>query len=107
MHRNKVSKDLLARADFVLGLGCRFEQFETNWRPGYVPAANACYVQVDTDPAEIGKNIIPKIGIVSDIKLLLEDMLQIVREKGGPDYRTTFKGYPVSKDLVRQKRWRG
>jgi len=103
MHRSKVSKKLLFEADFVLGLGCRFEQFETNWRPGYVPAANACYVQVDTDPAEIGKNIIPKIGIVSDIKLLLEDMLQIVREKGGPDHRTTFKGIPRIKDLVRQK----
>ena len=103
MHRNKVSKKLLAEADFVLGLGCRFEQFETNWQPGYVPAADACYVQVDTDPAEIGKSVIPKIGIVSDIKLILEDMLEAVREKGGPDHRGTFCGLPRIKDLVRLK----
>jgi acetolactate synthase I/II/III large subunit len=103
MHRSKISKELLAQADFVLGLGCRFEQFETNWQPGYVPAANACYVQVDTDPAEIGKGVIPKIGIVSDIKLLLEDMLESVREKGGPDRGSTFSGLPRIKDLVREK----
>jgi acetolactate synthase-1/2/3 large subunit len=103
MHRSKLSKKLLAEADFVLGLGCRLEQFETNWRPGYVPAANACYVQVDTDPAEMGKSVIPKIGIVSDIKLLLEDMLEVVREKGGPDHRSGFGELLRIKDLVRRK----
>ena len=33
-HRNRLSKRLLAEADVVLGLGCRFEEMETNWRPG-------------------------------------------------------------------------
>jgi len=103
MHRNRVSKKLLAEADFILGLGCRFEQFETNWRAGYVPAADACYVQVDTDPAEIGKSILPKIGIVGDITLVLKDMLEAVREKGGPDLRSTFSEIPRIKDLVRLK----
>ena len=103
MHRNRVSKKLLAEADFVLGLGCRLEQFETNWGPGYVPAADACYIQVDMDPAEIGKSVIPKIGIVSDIKLLLEDMLEAVREKGGPDHRRTFRELPRIKDLAQLK----
>ena len=37
-HRNPVSKRLLAEADVVLGLGTRFEEMETNWRPGTVPS---------------------------------------------------------------------
>ena len=41
MHRNMLSKKLLNEADFVLGLGCRFEQYETNWKPGYIPPAEA------------------------------------------------------------------
>lgn len=103
MHRNKASRKLLKEADFVLGLGCRFEQFETNWLPDYIPAADASYVQVDTDPTEIGKAIIPKIGIVSDVRLLLEDMLKAVREKGGPDYRDTFRSLPRVLELSRLK----
>lgn len=103
LHRTGVSKRLLTEADFVLGLGCRFEQMETVWSPDYLPASNACYVQVDVDPAEIGKSIIPKIGIISDIKLLLEDMLKVVREKGGPDHRTTFHKLPRIKELFQVK----
>ena len=103
MHRNKASKKLLGEADFVLGLGCRFEQFETNWLPGYVPSPDACYVQVDTDPAEIGKSVIPKIGMISDIKLVLDDMLKMVRERGGPDHRATFRTLPRVKELSQLK----
>jgi acetolactate synthase-1/2/3 large subunit len=103
MHRNSVSKKLLLEADFVLGLGCRFEQFETNWLPEYMPAPSACYVQVDADPAEIGRAVIPKIGIVSDIKLLLQDMLEAVRAKAGPDHRNSFRSLPRIKELLQMK----
>ncbi len=103
MHRSTASKKLLLDADFILGLGCRFEQFETNWMRDYMPASDACYVQVDTDPAEIGKAVIPRIGIISDIRLLLEDMLKLVKDKGGPDYRKAFAGLPRVEELTRLK----
>jgi acetolactate synthase-1/2/3 large subunit len=103
LHRTDVSKNLLAEADFVLGLGCRFEEFETCWAPGWVPTPDACYVQVDVDPAEIGKSVIPKIGIIGDIKLVLEDMLQAVKDHGGPDHRTTFRSLPRTEELIRSK----
>jgi acetolactate synthase-1/2/3 large subunit len=99
MHRNMLSKKLLNEADFVLGLGCRFEQFETNWKPGWIPSAEACYVQVDSDPKEIGRAVIPKIGIISDIKLVLEDMMKVARELGGPDYRATFRTLPKMREI--------
>jgi acetolactate synthase I/II/III large subunit len=103
MHRNMLSKKLLNEADVVLGLGCRFEQFETNWLPGWVPAPDACYIQVDTDPAEIGKSVIPKIAIISDVTLLLEDMMAAAKAKNGPDFRTSFRDLPRIREITELK----
>lgn len=103
VHRTDVSRKLLGEADFVLGLGCRFEQMETNWRPGYVPAPDACYVQIDVDPTEIGRSVIPRIGIVSDVKLALGEMIRVVRETGGQDHRATFRRLPRVKELLEHK----
>ena len=58
----------------MLGLGCRFEEMETNWRPGSVPAPDACYIQVDIDPAEIGRSVPAQIGLVGDIRTVLEQL---------------------------------
>ena len=55
-HRNPISRRLLAEADVVLGLGSRFEEMETNWRPGAVPDPAASYVQVDIEPGELGRS---------------------------------------------------
>jgi acetolactate synthase-1/2/3 large subunit len=77
-HRTALTKRLLPEADVVLGLGCRFEDQETNWTPTYLPDPTACYIQVNIDPAEIGRSIVPQIGIVGDIKLVLRDMLELL-----------------------------
>ena len=74
-HRTWLTARLLSEADVVLGLGCRFEDQETNWRPTYVPDPSATYIQVDIDPAEIGRSIVPAIGIVGDAALFIDDLL--------------------------------
>jgi acetolactate synthase-1/2/3 large subunit len=74
-HRNRVSKRLLGEADVVLGLGCRFEEMETNWSPGAVPAPDATYIQVDIDPVEIGRSVPAQVGIVGDVGAVLEQLL--------------------------------
>jgi acetolactate synthase-1/2/3 large subunit len=100
LHRTAVSKKLLTEADFVLGLGCRFEQMETNWTPGYLPPSEACYVQVDADPNEIGRCVIPQIGIVGDIALVLKDLARMVSENRGPDQKRGFSDLPRIKELI-------
>ncbi len=79
-HRTWLTARLLPEADVVLGLGCRFEEQETNWRPTYLPDPAARYIQVDIDPAEIGRSVVPEIGIVGDAKLVLEDLLALLAE---------------------------
>ena len=62
-------------ADVVLSLGARFEEMETNWRPGFLPSPAARVIQVDIDPAEIGRGVPAQIGVVGDIREVLNDML--------------------------------
>jgi acetolactate synthase I/II/III large subunit len=82
-HRNRLSKRLLAEADVVLGVGCRFEEMETTWREGSVPAAEACYVQVDIDPVEIGRSVPASIGLVGDARVVLGQLLEAMQDRGG------------------------
>ncbi len=77
-HRNDLSKRLLAEADLVLSIGARWEQMECNWKPGFVPAPDAIFIQSDIFPEEIGHAIVPDFGIVGDAKLVLEDLLGAV-----------------------------
>ncbi|HKT58171.1 MAG TPA: thiamine pyrophosphate-binding protein [Microbacterium sp.] len=89
-HRNPVSKRMLAEADVVLGLGTRFEEMETNWREGFVPAPDATYIQVDIDPAEIGNSIPATIGIVGDLKVAASRILDAITAAGpAPDAGAT------------------
>lgn len=81
-HRNPLSRRLLAEADCVLGLGTRFEEMETNWKPGFVPAPEATYIQVDTDPAELGRSVVPAIPILGDARATAAAIVAAIRERG-------------------------
>jgi acetolactate synthase-1/2/3 large subunit len=81
-HRNRLSKRLLAEADVVVGLGTRFEEMETNWQPGRVPSPEAFYAQVDIEPAELGRSIPTHHGVVGDVRAVLRQAIELVRERG-------------------------
>jgi acetolactate synthase-1/2/3 large subunit len=81
-HRNPLSKRLLGEADVVLGLGCRFEEMETNWRPGTIPAPDACTIQVDIEPSEIGRSVPARIGLVGDVRTVLRQLATALRDRG-------------------------
>jgi acetolactate synthase I/II/III large subunit len=82
-HRTWLTRQLLADADVVLGLGCRFEEQETNWREGYLPDPAACYIQVDIDPAEIGRSIVPNIAVVGDARLVARGLIDALGPRSG------------------------
>jgi acetolactate synthase-1/2/3 large subunit len=97
-HRNPLSKRLLAEADVVLSLGARFEEMETNWRPGFVPSPSARVIQVDIDVAEIGRSVPAQLGIVGDIRAVAEEMLVALRggeavARGGFRPNAATQGY--------------
>ncbi|MEH3148683.1 MAG: thiamine pyrophosphate-binding protein [Methylobacterium frigidaeris] len=57
-------------ADLVLCIGTRFDdRSSSSWHPGYswnFPATKL--IQVDIDPAELGRNYPPTLGIIADAK---------------------------------------
>jgi acetolactate synthase I/II/III large subunit len=80
-HRNPLSKRLLAEADVLLSLGARFEEMETNWRPTTLPSPAARVIQIDIDPAEIGRSVPAELGIIGDIRAVLEEMLAAIHKR--------------------------
>ena len=68
---------LTSKADVVLGLGTRFAEADSSsWYQGvtFDPRTTA-FLQIDIDPAEIGRNYPVEIGAIGDLKLALRQIL--------------------------------
>src|ERR1035438_3832840 len=68
-------------ADVILALGTRFDDRATSaWLPGFtynIPPSKL--IHVDIDSTEIGRNFRPEIGVISDAKLFLQQLLAAKR----------------------------
>jgi len=80
-HRTRLSKRLLAESDVILGLGTRFEEMETNWSPGAMPQPAATYIQVDIEPAEIGRSVPAQLSVIGDIAAVTEQLLAALSDQ--------------------------
>lgn len=69
-------KDLVARADAALAVGCRFT--EIAFQSWTVPVPEKL-VHVDIDPSEIGKNYPAAVGIAADAKPTLQALIEGLR----------------------------
>jgi acetolactate synthase I/II/III large subunit len=73
------SRKFAEEADLVIALGCSFRQHATSsWLPKPVQAK---LVQVDIDAAELHKNYVADLVILSDIDLFLRALLEQSRAK--------------------------
>ncbi len=81
-HSNPLSKQLLAESDVIVGLGTRFEEMETNWQPSALPPPGATYIQVDIDPAELGRSVAADIAVAGDVRTVLEQLLASLASMG-------------------------
>lgn len=73
---------LTTNADVILGLGTRFgEADSSSWYQGvtFDPEKNV-FLQIDIDPAEIGRNYPVEIGAVGDLKIGLAQILEEVKK---------------------------
>lgn len=67
-----------ANADVLLGLGTRFAEADSSsWYTGVTFDMNKTeFLQIDIDPAEIGRNYPVSIGAIADLKLALAQILE-------------------------------
>jgi acetolactate synthase I/II/III large subunit len=77
----------LQEADLLVALGARFDDRVTGRLADFAPRAKV--VHADIDPAEIGKNRVPDVPIVGDMRAVLaglaDAMADVVAADGPPD----------------------
>nr|QUE29281.1 IlvB [Erythrotrichia welwitschii] len=73
MHGTAYANFAVSECDLLIALGARFDDRVTGKLDEF--ACNAQVIHVDIDPAEIGKNRIPQVAIVGDIKNICEELI--------------------------------
>jgi acetolactate synthase-1/2/3 large subunit len=76
MHGTVAANYAVTECDLLVAIGARFDDRVTGKVETFAPQAKI--VQIDIDPAEIGKNVPVDIPIVGDIKKVLTDLLPLV-----------------------------
>jgi acetolactate synthase I/II/III large subunit len=72
IYRTRISKKVYEEADLIITAGSKNEEFETGaWK--YFPE-RAKLIQIDIDPFEIGRNLVPDVALIGDAKLALKDL---------------------------------
>lgn len=66
-------------SDLVFAVGARFNDRHTGAIDTYIGERQ--FIHVDVDPGQIGKNLIPQIGICADAKLTLQAMLEEIKSR--------------------------
>ncbi|NML44633.1 thiamine pyrophosphate-binding protein [Ramlibacter sp. G-1-2-2] len=68
-------------ADLVVCIGTRFDdRSSSTWQPGYSWNFPECaLIHVDIDPAELGRNYPPTLGIIADAKVFAGQLLHAVQ----------------------------
>jgi acetolactate synthase-1/2/3 large subunit len=86
--RGAWKKPFTGRADLVISIGFRFWSGEKFGQPP-TWSARAKYVQIDPTPARIGWHVPAEVAVVGDPKLVLRQLADEVRRRGGCDVQRT------------------
>jgi acetolactate synthase I/II/III large subunit len=83
MHGTYTAITSMQEADLLIALGSRFDDRVTGKLDGFAPDAKI--IHADIDPAELGKVRRPDVGIVGDCRLVIEELIGVLRERGGAE----------------------
>ena len=81
MHGSYAANMGMTECDLMIALGTRFDDRVTGRLAAFAPHAKV--IHVDIDPAEVGKNRVPDIPIVGDVKKVLARILELLEETAG------------------------
>ena len=91
MHGNVAANRAPLAADVLLAVGMRFHDRVTGKTSAYAPQAKI--IHIDIDPSEIGKNIIPHLGVIGDAKQVLKQLLPLLQQKKNSDWLKKFESW--------------
>nr|YP_009509355.1 acetohydroxyacid synthetase large subunit [Gracilaria vermiculophylla]AXI97005.1 acetohydroxyacid synthetase large subunit [Gracilaria vermiculophylla]QXU75209.1 acetohydroxyacid synthetase large subunit [Gracilaria vermiculophylla]WDZ67888.1 acetohydroxyacid synthetase large subunit [Gracilaria vermiculophylla] len=82
MHGTAYANFAVSECDLLIALGARFDDRVTGKLDEF--ACNAKVIHIDIDPAEIGKNRVPQVAILGDVKDIITQVLNYVNNN--PDF---------------------
>ena len=85
------SHEALHRADVILALGSRLSQSTTAWKYGILNQGTKI-IQVDIDPAEVGRNYPVEVGMAADAKAVATQLLEALHEAKGNGRNADWRG---------------
>ena len=74
MHGTAYANFAVSECDLLLAIGARFDDRVTGKLEDF--ASQAQIIQIDIDPKEIGKNKIPHLALLGDIKIILQEVFK-------------------------------
>jgi len=84
LHGARYANLAVTNCDLLVALGVRFDDRVTGRRDTFAPHASV--IHVDIDPAEIGKNIRTHLPIVGDLKMVLQELIPLLKKKEVPEW---------------------
>jgi acetolactate synthase I/II/III large subunit len=79
LYFSDLGRKIYEEADLLINLGSRNEDFQSGEQKFFPRRAK--YIQVDIAPEEIGRNWIPDAAVVGDIRLVLRQWLERIKEE--------------------------
>lgn len=76
MHGTAYANFAVSECDLLIALGARFDDRVTGKLDEF--ACNAQVIHIDIDPAEVGKNRIPQIAIVGDVRCIIHEIIDYI-----------------------------
>ena len=90
MHGHYASSMAMHRADCIIALGVRFNDRVTGNRTKF--ATHAQIIHIDVDGAELDKTVSAAHSMRGDLKLTLQKLIPLLRQKKLPEWRKTIEG---------------
>jgi acetolactate synthase-1/2/3 large subunit len=100
MHGTYAANMAVAESDLLIAMGVRFDDRVTGKLATFAPHARV--IHVDIDPANIGKNVAPYLGIAADAKQALRDFLADVDTREPEEIRHSIEARESWWDLIRE-----
>ncbi len=79
MHGTCYANYAMTETDLIIGVGVRFDDRATGKLDRFAPHAQV--IHIDIDPAEIGKNVAVFVPIVGDARLVLRQIINLLKKE--------------------------
>jgi acetolactate synthase-1/2/3 large subunit len=80
LYRTTFPREIYEEADLLINVGSRMEEFQSGAFRFFPDGAKL--IQIDIEPAELGRNWVPDVAIQSDARLALEALHVTLRKRG-------------------------